>query len=82
MDTRKTRNITKTFFKAVSTGSVTDVLEILKKTKPSDQVKIANSFNTEGETPLVVAIRENHQEMVQFLVDKLKADIFKSGRFN
>ena len=70
-----------TFFKAVSTGSVPELQELLKKMEPDVKVRIANSFNTEGETALIVAIKGNHQEMVKFLVEEMKADIFKMGRF-
>ena len=71
----------KTFFKAVSTGSVPELQELLKKMEADIKVRIANSFNTEGETALIVAIKGNHQEMVKFLVEEMKADIFKMGRF-
>ena len=73
---------TETFFQVVSTGSVSELEQILKKMEPDVKVRIVDSFNTEGETPLLVAIRGSHNEMVKFLVEELEADIFKTGRFN
>ena len=82
MAAAETNQNLETFFKAVSTGSVPELQELLKKMEPDVKVRIANSFNTEGETALIVAIKGNHQEMVKFLVEEMKADIFKMGRFH
>ena len=81
MAAAETNQNLETFFKAVSTGSVPELQELLKKMEPDVKVRISNSFNTEGETALIVAIKGNHQEMVKFLVEEMKADIFKMGRF-
>ena len=70
------------FFQVVSTGSVAELQELLNGVKPKEKAKIANSYNLEGETPLLLAIKGNHYEMVKFLVEDLKADIFKTGKFN
>ena len=69
------------FFQVVSTGSVAELQELLSGVKPKEKAKIANSYNLEGETPLIVAIRGNQHEMVKFLVEELEAD-FKTGQFN
>ena len=74
-------NAAKAFFQAVSSGSVPYLQEVLISIEPEEKGKIVNSFNSEGETPLLVAVIRNHHEMVKFLVDNLKADIFKMGRF-
>ena len=74
-------NAAKSFFQAVSSGSVPYLQEVLISIEPEEKGKIVNSFNSEGETPLLVAVIRNHHEMVKFLVDNLKADIFKMGRF-
>ena len=75
-------NCTEAFFQAVSKGSVPKLQQLLKKIKPHEEAMIANSFNLGGETPLLVAIKENHYQMVKFLIEELKADVFKTGRFN
>ena len=80
MATGETNN-SEMFFQAVSTGSVAGLQEILKKTEPNEKAEVMNSLNSDRETPLLVAIKGNHHEMVKFLVEELKANIFKSGRF-
>ena len=70
------------FFRAVSKGSVCELQELLKKIKPHEEAMVVNSFNSGGETPLLVAIKENHHQMVRFLIDELNTDVFKTGRFN
>ena len=75
-------NCNEAFFQAVSKGSIPELQDLLKKIKPHEEAMIANSFNSGGETPLLVAIKENHQQIVKFLIDELKADVFKTGRFN
>ena len=74
-------NNTEIFYQVVSTGSVTDLQKLIDKIEPEDLVKIVNSFNSERETLLLVAVKGNHHEMVKFLVDDLKANILQTGRF-
>ena len=78
------KNCIEVFFQAVSKGSVPNLQKLLKKHKPheDEEAMIVNSFNSGGETPLIVAIKGNHHEMVKFLIEELKADVFKTGRFN
>ena len=73
---------TETFFQVVSKGSVAELQDLLTGVKRSKTVKMVNSYNTEGETALIVAIKENHHDMVKFLVEELKADLFQTGKFN
>ena len=68
------------FFRIVSSGSVDELKKMIVDCS-EETTKIANSFNDEGETPLIVAIKGNHPEMVRFLVRELKADICQLGRF-
>lgn len=68
-------------FEAVRIGSV-DVLEKLLATNGLDVTsKLAQSYNKEGETPLLVAIKCKHLNVVKFLVEDLKVNIGQIGRF-
>ena len=72
--------VTETFFLAVSKGSVTGLKEIVAKNGPEAAVAIAKTLNGKGETPLQVAIKGQHFDMVKFLVQNLKADIGQLGQ--
>ena len=72
--------VTETFFLAVSNGSVTGLKEIVAENGPEVAVAIAKTLNSKGETPLHVAIKGQHLEMVKFLVQNLKADIGQLGQ--
>ena len=67
------------FFLAVKKGSVAGLKEILAETGPEVAAEIVKSFNRKGETPLLLAIKGQHFQMVQYLVDELKADIGQLG---
>ena len=69
------------FFQGVSSGSVDELNKILVDYAPKEITAIVNSVNSEGETPLLVAIKEDHYGMAAFLVKELKADINRFGRF-
>ena len=69
-------------FDAVSADSVSDVKKLLKRTKQQERAKIADAFNSQGETPLLVAIKRNNKKMVKFLIEEMNADISKAGRFH
>ena len=64
-------------FKMVSTGSVTDLKQIVAENGPV--AEIVNLSNSEGETLLLLAIKHQNLKMVKFLVDDLKADIGQLG---
>ena len=68
------------FFQLVSSGSVDELKKILVYYVPEEISAIVNSVNSEGETPLLVASKEGHYDMVKFLVKTLKADINRFGR--
>ena len=70
-----------TFFQLVSSGSLDELKEIFIDIEPEEAFKIANTYNSKGETPLLVAIKGNHYEMVKHLVENLKASIYQLGRF-
>ena len=81
MASNKTIDI-ETFFQAVSSaGSVDELKTIVLDLGPEERNRIANSFNSKGETPLIVAIKRNHNAMVRYLVSDLKANISQLGRF-
>ena len=80
MDTLATINI-KAFFQTVRSGSLNQLKQLLIGSVQEEKSCLANSFYSEGETPLMVAIKENHYEMVRFLVLDMKANIYQLGRF-
>ena len=63
----------------VSTGSVIDLKQFFAESEPKIADEIAKSLNSEGETPLLLAIKGQHFQMVKFLVKHLKADIVQLG---
>ena len=69
------------FFQLVSSGSVDELKEIVIDIEPEEAIKIANTVNNNGETPLIVAIQGNHYKMIEYLVKELKANIYQFGRF-
>ncbi|XP_046461804.1 uncharacterized protein LOC124208129 isoform X1 [Daphnia pulex] len=74
-------NGSKEIFEAVRMGSK-DVLKKLLATNGLDVTsKLAQSYNEEGETPLLVAIKCKHLNVVKFLVEDLKVNIGQIGRF-
>ena len=75
------RNISNDFFAAVSIGAEHELREILNVEGQEITIDAAKSYNEQGETPLLVAIRRNHFDVVKFLVDELKVDIGQNGRF-
>ena len=68
------------FFQLVSSGSVDELKEIVIDIEPEEAIKIANTVNKNGETPLIVAIQGSHYDMVQYLVKELQANICQFGR--
>ena len=66
-------------FKVVSTGSVTGLKQMIAETKPELVTEIVKSTNSQGETPLLLAIKRQNLEMVKYLVEELKADIGQLG---
>ena len=71
--------VSETFFLAVSNGSVTVLKEIVAEIGPEVAAEVVKSLNSKGETPLLLAIKGQHFEMVKFLVQNLKADIGQLG---
>ena len=69
------------FFQVVGSGSVDELKKLIADNQLDETSQIANSFNELGETPLIVAIKGNHLEMVRFLVRDLKVNCSQLGRF-
>ena len=72
------------FCQAVKKGSTEELKQLLYTVQPEDRnmAKIVNQFNSDGETPLLVAIKANQHKMVKILVEQLRANIGITGRFN
>ena len=68
-----------TFFAAVSRGSVDEVKCLVTVNGKEQMVQLAHSSNAFGETPLILAVKNNwtgnHEEMVKLLVEELEAPI-------
>ena len=73
-------NDIETFFQAVEEDSVTELQEIVANVGPEEIAEIANSFNDDGETLLLVAIKRNQYKLVKFLVEEMKVKIDLYGR--
>ena len=76
-----TNEVHQTFFQAVREGSVPKVRRIMNAVGREEATNLAKSFNELGETPLLVAIKENNRLMVTFLVEVLNAPVNQMGRF-
>ena len=74
-------NNAENFFQAISKGLVTNLQELVNRSEPEEIVEMINSFNSEGETPLIVAIKEDRYDIVKFLVEDVRADTTETGRF-
>ena len=75
------QKLKKTFFDAVSKGSMEEVQAIVKKSGLKVASKLAVTFNDNRETPLLLAIKAGHTKMVEYLLDNLKANPHQPGRF-
>ena len=74
-------NNAENFFQAISKGLVTNLQELVNRSEPEEIVEMINLFNSEGETPLIVAIKEDRYDIVKFLVEDVRADTTETGRF-
>ena len=70
-----------TFYQIVKEGSI-EKLEEFQKIKGLDEtVKLASTFNDNGETPLLLAIGGGHFQMVTYLIEKMEVSISEIGKF-
>ena len=70
-----------TFFEAVGRGAVGEVRSMVTVNGRELMVQFARSSNDFGETPLILAVKGNHEEMVKLLVEELDAPLGQTGRF-
>lgn len=67
----------------MSIGSEFELREILDAEGRKITINAAESYNEQGETPLLVAMRRKHFDAVKFLVTDLKVDVIgQNGRFS
>jgi hypothetical protein len=69
------------FFNAVSKGSRKSLIKKLNTHGPEVVSELSKSYNENGETPLLVAIKKGNMNMVKYLVGKLDVPIGQIGRF-
>ena len=69
------------FFAEFGRGSIDEVRNLVAVDGKEQMVQLARSSNDLGETPLILAVKRNHEEMVKLLVEELEAPIGQIGRF-
>ena len=69
------------FFQLVSSGLLHELEKLLFDYRPEEITAIVNSVNSEGETPLLVAIKKGHCDIAKLLFKYLKSDSNRFGRF-
>ncbi len=67
------------FFEAIRNGDVDGLLDILDQEGLEETGILAKSLNEDGETPLLLAISENCQEVVEFLIHNLNVPVEQHG---
>jgi hypothetical protein len=68
------------FFGSVTRGSREDLIRTLNIHGKAVTTELSNSYNEQGQTPLLVAIQGGNLDMVKFLVGKLDVPIGQIGR--
>ena len=69
------------FFQIVKEGSMEKMQEFAETNGLEETVKMANSFNENGETPLLLAISGDKFWMAHYLIMSLNVDITQMGKF-
>ena len=64
-----------TFFEAVGRGLIDEVRSMVTTNGKEFMVQLACSSNDLGETPLILAVKGNHKEMMKLLVEGWDAPI-------
>ena len=75
MATSGTNNYPQSLFQVVSTGSVPELQELLESIERNEKAKIANTFNLIKETPFLLDIERNGQEMVKYLLKDMDVKV-------
>ena len=74
-------NYHQTIFEAAASGSVEALRAVVNSCGLEQTAEYAKSQNEERETPLIVAVKGEHYEVVEFLVDELHVSVGQTGRF-
>ena len=74
-------NYQQLIFEAAASGSVEALQEVVNSCGLEQTAEYAKSQNEERETPLIVAVKGEHYEVVEFLVDELHVSVGQTGRF-
>ena len=74
-------NYQQAMFEAVASGSMKAMQKIVNSCGLKLTAKFAKSLNDEGETPLIIAVKGNHLEVVKFLVHELCVSVGQTARF-
>ena len=74
-------NYQQLIFEAADSGSVEVLREVVNSCGLEQTAEYAKSQNEELETPLIVAVKRNHYEVVEFLVRELHVSVGQTGRF-
>ena len=69
------------FFEAVGRGAVDEIKSMVTVNSKELMVHLARSSNDLGETPLILAVKGNHEKMVELLIEDLGALVVQTGRF-
>ena len=69
------------FFEAVGRGAVDEIKSMVTVNSKELMVHLARSSNDLGETPLILAVKGNHEKMVELLIEDLGAPVAQTGRF-
>ena len=74
-------NFQQAMFDAAASSSVKAMQEVVNSCGLEETAEFAKSLNAEGETPLIIAVKGNHLEVVKFLVHELHVSIGQTARF-
>ena len=54
---------------------------MVNNVEPEIKASLAESYNEEGETPLIVAIQRKSLPLVKYVIHELNVDTFRTGKF-
>lgn len=61
--------------KLVFSLSISSLLKVFLESRPKDEIRKIVSLKTNGATPLVIASKNGHLDVVEYLLTKCNADI-------
>jgi ankyrin repeat protein len=62
-------------------GTLSALQIMVNNVEPEIKASLAESYNEEGETPLIVAIQRKSLPLVKYLIHELNVDTFRTGKF-